>query len=369
MEIPFSSCVTKCFDLGLCQRSFLPSSLAMLHFRFPVALSALMLMTQKVTSLALDLHEQKTRVEGPRDEEKSPCRKPLLWTLPLWAYLLSFPTLLGGPLCSFNRFQAWVRYSRAPFSVSALWAATQKGLGALALCLLRNVVRGYICPQDDLICCTHWGCVYVIWASALSFRLAYYSCWMLDEALLIGAGLGLELGHNQHASRAGEFLLDTDIWTLETTNRMAVFTRTWNRSTAQWLRRLIFQRFHSHPLLATFAFSAWWHGLHPGQVFGFLCWAVVVEADYRIHHFWGAFAKSRRGRLLYQALSWCHTQLIAAYVMTAVEMRSVEMLQHLVASYHTFFPFVSVLSLLLLAKRRAHGTTIALPLTGTLPVF
>ncbi|XP_015263922.1 PREDICTED: ghrelin O-acyltransferase [Gekko japonicus] len=257
--------------------------------RFSVALSVLMLMTQKVTSLALDIQERK------------------------------------------------------------------RGLGALVLALVKNIVRGYASPPDEVSGCRHLGCVPALWTSALFFRLAYYSHWMLDESVFLAAGLGLEPGHDRQGGTADGVLLDTDIWTLETTNRISVFTRSWNKSTAQWLRRLIFQRCSSHPLLATFAFSAWWHGLHPGQIFGFLCWAAMIEADYRIHHFSQSLAKSQPWRLMYQTLTWCQTQLIVAYIMLAIEMRSLTMLWQLCSSYNSFFPLAYVILLLLLAKRSASS--------------
>ncbi|XP_053149083.1 ghrelin O-acyltransferase [Hemicordylus capensis] len=316
---------------------------------FSITVSALMLMTQKVTSLALDIHERKVRMGLPSDGRRSLWRH-LLQALPFCAYLLSFPTLLGGPLCSFYRFQAWLKRTSSPSPASPLWTATQKALGALMVGFLKPIVRVCLCPQDDLFTCTHSGCIYVVWTSALLFRLTYYSHWMLDESLFLAAGLGLALGHGQYEG-AADVLLDTDIWTLETTHRLAVFTRSWNKSTAQWLRRLIFQRSSFHPLLATFAFSAWWHGLYPGQVFGFLCWAVGVEADYRIHHFFSSTVKSPSQRLLYQTLTWCHTQLIMAYIMIAIEMRSLCMVCCLSSSYNSFFPLVYALSLLLLKKK------------------
>lgn len=322
-------------------------------------LSVLMLMTQKVTSLALDIHERKVRKESPSEETEVPFWWPLLQALPFCAYLLSFPTLLGGPLCSFRRFQAWIESSRAPLLASSFWAAAQKALLALTLGFLRSIVRRYICPQDNLLTCTHFGCVHVMWTSALVFRLTYYSLWLLDESLFLAAGLGLDRGtHNQHVGTADGVLLDTDIWTLETTHRIAVFTRSWNRSTAQWLRRLVYQRSHSHPMLATFAFSAWWHGLHPGQVFGFVFWAMMLEADYRIHHFWGTIGKSQLQNWLYQTLTWCHTQLIIAYITVAVETRKLRVVLWLSLSYNSFFPLVYVVLLLLLANRRVNSPTV-----------
>uniref|UniRef100_A0ACB8ETD0 Uncharacterized protein n=2 Tax=Sphaerodactylus townsendi TaxID=933632 RepID=A0ACB8ETD0_9SAUR len=320
--------------------------------RFSMALSVLMLMTQRVTSLALDIQERKVWMGAPRISKGGPLRRYLLRALPFYSYLLSFPTLLGGPLCSFYRFQTWIKNPGVPYRKHLFWAATQRGLGALILALLKNIVRGYACPLDDLIGCSDFGCIPALWASALFFRLAYYSHWMLDECVFIAAGLGLELDCDQYIHGV---LLDTDIWTLETTNRISVFTRSWNRSTAQWLRRLIFQRCHSHPLLATFAFSAWWHGLYPGQLFGFLLWAVMVEADYRIHRFFQPFAESQPRRLVYQTLTWCQTQLTVAYIMLAIEMRSPAVLWQLCFSYNSFFPLIYVVLLLVLGKGRASS--------------
>ncbi|PKU45896.1 ghrelin o-acyltransferase [Limosa lapponica baueri] len=233
-----------------------------------IALSAIMLLTQKATSLALDIHEGVVMLQLGQGL--------LQCTLPLCSYLLFFPALLGGPLCSFS-------------------------------------------------------------------RLAYYMHWVLDEALLEVAGFGPEEGQ-------GDLSLH-DLWTLETTHRVAVFARTWNKSTSRWLRRLVFQRCPAQPLLATFAFSSWWHGLRPGQVFGFLCWAVMVEADYRIHPFLSARATSQGVKLLYRGTTWVFTQLIVAYILVAVETESFSMLCLLWTSCNSILPLSYGLALLLLAKK------------------
>ncbi|KFZ51940.1 Ghrelin O-acyltransferase [Antrostomus carolinensis] len=216
-----------------------------------------MLLTQKATSLALDIHEGVVQLH--------PGQGLLQRALPLCSYLLFFPALLGGPLCSFSRFRA---QAESPGAVG----------------------------QGDL-----------------SIR---------------------------------------DLWTLETTHRLAVFTRTWNKSTSRWLRRLVFQRCPARPLLATFAFSAWWHGLRPGQVFGFLCWAVMVEADYRIHPFLSTRATSQGLKLLYHGTTWVFTQLIVAYILVAVECESFSKLCLLWTSCNSILPLSYSLSLLLLLAKK-----------------
>ncbi|NWX42396.1 MBOA4 acyltransferase, partial [Steatornis caripensis] len=295
-----------------------------------ITLSAIMLLTQKATSLALDIHEGVVPLQLGMGL--------LQRALPLCSYLLFFPALLGGPLCSFSRFQAQAE-SSGPLP-HALRAAGQRCLWALALQGLRAGLAGGLASKQG---CTGMGCLPHIWARALLLRLAYYWHWVLDEALLEVAGFRPEAGQGD--------LSIGDLWTLETTHRLAVFTRTWNKSTSRWLRRLVFQRCPTQPLLATFAFSAWWHGLRPGQVFGFLCWAVMVEADYRIHPFLSARATSQGVKLLYRGTTWVFTQLIVAYILVAVETESFSMLCLLWASYNSILPLSYSLVLLLLAKK------------------
>lgn len=291
-----------------------------------------MLLTQKATSLALDVHEGLVPLQLGQGI--------LQRALPLCSYLLFFPALLGGPLCSFSRFRAQAESSGA--LPSPLRAAGQRCLGALALQGLRAGLAGGLAGRQG---CAGLGCLPRIWARALLRRLAYYVRWALDEALLELAGFGPEAGQGDLSAR--------DLRALETTHRLAVFTRTWNKSTSRWLRRLVFQRCPAQPLLATFAFSAWWHGLRPGQVFGFLCWAVMVEADYRIPPFLSARATSQGVKLLYRGTTWVFTQLIVTYILVAVETESFSMLCQLWTSCSSILPlsYGFVLLLLLLSKK------------------
>ncbi|NXK49965.1 MBOA4 acyltransferase, partial [Chauna torquata] len=297
-----------------------------------VALSAIMLLTQKVTSLALDIHEGTVPPQAGQGL--------LQRALPLCSYLLFFPALLGGPLCSFSRFQVQAKSSNA--APQPRGAAGQRCLWALALQALRVGLEGWLPHTQG---CAGPAGLRHMWTRALLFRLAYYSHWMLDEALLEVAGFGLAAGQGD--------LSGHDLWTLETTHRLAVFTRTWNKSTSHWLRRLVFKRCPTQPLLATFAFSAWWHGLQPGQVFGFLCWAIMVEADYRIHHFLSAWATSCVAKLIYRGTTWVFTQLIVAYILVAMETESFSVLCLLWTSYNSVLPlsYGLILLLLLLAKK------------------
>ncbi|XP_007532206.1 ghrelin O-acyltransferase [Erinaceus europaeus] len=315
--------------------------------RFCITLSSLMLLTQRVTSLSLDICEGKVKAASGSLWSRSSLSEHLWKALPFFSYLLFFPALLGGPLCSFQRFQTRVQQCSNLCPRHSFWTLTGKGLQILGLECLKMVLRDVLSTGAELNNCQQLQCIYVTWGTASFFKLTYYSHWLLDESLLHAAGFGPELGQFP-----GEdvYTPDGDIWTLETTHRISVFARKWNQSTARWLKRLIFQQVKEWPLLQTFAFSAWWHGLHPGQVFGFLCWAMMVQADYLIHTFANLFIRSRLMRLIYRILAWLHTQLITAYVMLAVEFRSLSLLWLLCYSYSSVFPIIYCILLFLLAK-------------------
>ncbi|XP_029457321.1 ghrelin O-acyltransferase [Rhinatrema bivittatum] len=321
--------------------------------RLSFAISSLMLLTQRVTSLALDIHEGK--VKGNAADSTLPgfsLRLPSYTAMPFFTYLLFFPSLLGGPLCSFARFQSKIQQMSTHRTLIPLWVAGQSCLLAIALHFFKALVKGSLGVLTDFTSCTGFGCIYTMWTTTLVFKLVYYSQWLLDESLFMVAGFVSEDGQENE-----EFLRDlsgTDLWTLETTNRMSLFTRTWNKSTSQWLRRLVFQHSGHHPLLKTFAFSAWWHGLHPGQIFGFLCWALMVEADYRIHPYYSSLVKSCHCWWLYKVFSWIQTQLIIAYIMSAIEMRHMPSLWKLCVSYGSFFPLLYCVSLLFLTKKKSR---------------
>ncbi|XP_077000402.1 membrane-bound ghrelin O-acyltransferase MBOAT4 isoform X1 [Tamandua tetradactyla] len=317
--------------------------------RFCITLSSLMLLTQRVTSLSLDICEGKVEAAAGGIGSSSSLSEHMQRALPYFSYFLFFPALLGGPLCSFKRFQARVQDSSSLRCRHPIWALTWRSLQILGLECLKVALRWVVLRGARLTDCQRLECIYVMWSTAALFKLTYYSHWILDDSLLHAAGFGAELG--QKPDEEG-YVSDADIWTLETTHRISLFTRKWNQSTARWLRRLVFQQRRTWRRLQTFAFSAWWHGLHPGQVFGFFCWALMVEADYLIHTFARLFIRSRAAWLLYRAVTWVHAQLITGYIMLAVETRSLSSLWLLCNSYNSVFPMVYCILLLLLAKRK-----------------
>ncbi|CAH2301580.1 Hypothetical predicted protein, partial [Pelobates cultripes] len=312
-----------------------------------IMISSLMLLTQKITSLALDIHERKVTVITLQTGNGIH-RQIAVNVLVVLSYFLFFPALLGGPLCSFVKFQQHVHRSHMSHALRPTWLLIKGCAISFLLQMFRSLVAENIDIHGGLLDCTNLNCIYIMWITAVLFKLTYYSHWMLDESLLHATGFVNECldGSDLH------IVSDLDIWALETTHKISFFARSWNKSTAIWMKRLVFTRCKTRPLLMTFAFSAWWHGLYPGQVVGFLCWAMMVEADYRIHKYLGACEKVQYIRYLYKIGSWFLTQLIIAFIMVAVEMRSFAMVWALCSSYNSGFPMLQSLFLITFSKKK-----------------
>ncbi|KAM8939369.1 membrane-bound ghrelin O-acyltransferase MBOAT4 [Pelodytes ibericus] len=316
--------------------------------RFSIMISSLMLLTQKITSLAMDIHERKVTVISLEKGVRKGFHHQIAYNILLFiSYFMFFPGLLGGPLCSFVKFQQQVHKCRISHALQPIWMAA-KGCGlAFSLQMLRALVFGNINFHYTLISCRGLYCVYSMWTTALQFKLTYYSHWILDESLFHTAGFVTEVHHGTHLQTT---FTDVDIWTVETTYQISVFARTWNKSTATWLKRLVFKKCKIRPLFMTFAFSAWWHGLYPGQVLGFLCWALMVEIDYRIHKCLSAYLKTWYARCIYKTFTWVQTQLIIAFIIIVVEMRSFAMVWSLCSSCNSIFPILYCVSMIFLTK-------------------
>ncbi|XP_075923053.1 membrane-bound ghrelin O-acyltransferase MBOAT4 [Petromyzon marinus] len=368
-----------------------------------LVMPSLMLLTQRVTSLALDVQERRTLRHGGHPA-----------ALQHLAYLLYFPVILGGPHCSFCDFVDYVE--GADSDVNRDLNPSRCVCKKLAAFFPLDALRGWLLAR----CLCHWEPAFrderdfmlrtsflqrmwLLWETALAIRLCYYTQWLLGESLTVAAGLGYRRRRRaddddagpgvgppggsaaaawggplarrprglegetaarprgdaadaaraalreSHASgsrtssaeppggaaaappppprpgRAGgggggqwDELWDLDACALEGACRMSALARTWNRTAALWLRRVAFARSPRHPLAATFAFSALWHGLHPGHCAAMAVWALGVEADRRVR---AALAPRWRRSWPCRAAAWLWTQATFAFVLLLAEFR------------------------------------------------
>uniref|UniRef100_A0A665WE77 Membrane bound O-acyltransferase domain containing 4 n=1 Tax=Echeneis naucrates TaxID=173247 RepID=A0A665WE77_ECHNA len=282
--------------------------------RLFLALSSLMLLTQRITSLSMDLQEKRVMITFNASSKRKLCET----LLPLMSYLLSFTTLLGGPLCSYGQFMSFIQgisHKPPPNTLGVVFLQLMQVLllEVIRFCLVCFIKHNVPDPSCAALCDILW-----VWALGLVLRIQYYSHWRISECLNNAAGFGF--CENSSGDQSG--LSDGDFWTTEASSRMSVFSRRWNNTTALWLRRLVYRRCKHFPLLMTFGFSLWWHGLHFGHFVGFSTWAATVTADYHVHKYLHPKLSSPWRRVLYNCLGWINTQMIVTCVVLAVEFRN-----------------------------------------------
>ncbi|XP_042344527.1 ghrelin O-acyltransferase [Plectropomus leopardus] len=238
-----------------------------------------MLLTQRITSVSMDLQEKRATLTFDASSKKKTC----VMLLPLISYILNFTTLLGGPLCSYSRFVSSVKRISLNPPPNPLGVVFFKLMQVLLLELVRYCLVHFLKHNThDLSDSTILYGILWVWGLAVVLRIQYYSHWRISECFNNAAGFGFwenSPGDTPDWSR----LSDGDIWTTEASSRMSEFARRWNATTASWLRRLVYIRCKVFPLFMTFSFSAWWHGWHLGHCVGMLTWAATVKADYHIH--------------------------------------------------------------------------------------
>lgn len=320
------------------------------NMRLLLAVSALMLLTQRVTSISMDLQDR--RLTLPLNTTSLNRASEVL--LPVISYLLNFTTLLGGPLSSYSHFVLFMEGIDVNPPPNPLGVVCHKLMQVFILECLRYgflYVLNYN-PYQNFV-----SGVLCMWALAVGLRFHYYAHWRISECLNNSAGFGY-WKNSLCGCPDWNGLSDGDFWITESSSRVSEFARRWNATTASWLRRLVYMRCRYFPLLMTFGFSLWWHGLRMGHFVGFLTWAATVKADHYIHRYWQPKLSTTWTKVLFITLSWINTQSILTCIVIAVELRDVSGLGLITMIYIGVFP-LSIIILIMLINT-AHCTWAAM---------
>uniref|UniRef100_A0A3B3ZUC3 Ghrelin O-acyltransferase n=1 Tax=Periophthalmus magnuspinnatus TaxID=409849 RepID=A0A3B3ZUC3_9GOBI len=266
-----------------------------------LAVSSLMLITQRVTSVSMDIQDRRLTL-SLNGLSLSESYEVLL---PVISYILNFTALLGGPLCIFAHFVSFIEGIDVNPPPNPSCVVSVKLVQVFLLEYLRYsflLIVNYT-YNSNLI----YG-VISMWAIAMVLRLHYYAHWQISECLNNAAGLGF------CGTKAGctdwSGLSDGGFWVTESSVCISEFARRWNATTANWLRRLVYKRCKYFPLPLTFGFSLWWHGLRVGHCIGFSIWAATVNVDQYIQRNWLPKLSAAWMKAICVSLSWITTQII-----------------------------------------------------------
>uniref|UniRef100_A0AAY4CT46 Uncharacterized protein n=1 Tax=Denticeps clupeoides TaxID=299321 RepID=A0AAY4CT46_9TELE len=293
----------------------------------------MMVITQKITSLAFEIHDGMARKEEQLTmNQKMLAIRRMPSLLEYFSYNCNFMGILAGPTCSYKDYIAFIEgtpYSHRDHEPSRKLKGSRHSepspnkevIRKLAMCFLSLMLFLSVCKvfpverniDDDFIANTpFYAQVVYLYLSMLTTRPKYYFVWTLADAINNAAGFGFN-GYHPDGTARWDLISNLRILDIEFATSFKMFLDNWNIQTSHWLKRVCYERCPYKPTAATFLLSAMWHGAYPGYYLTFLTGIVVTLAARVRHNVRSHFLGSPFHKLVYDIITWAATQIAICY--------------------------------------------------------
>ncbi|XP_023171468.2 lysophospholipid acyltransferase 1 isoform X2 [Drosophila hydei] len=297
----------------------------------------LMIITQKVTSLAFSIHDGFVR----KDEDMTKAQqyhaiRKMPSALEYFSYVWHFQSLMAGPLVFYKDYIEFVEgYNllKRPTSNATL----DNGRSELVVepsptkTVIRKVLGSMVCAfifmkfvkiypvknmkEDDFI--DGNSIPYKIWYAMMAttcIRFKYYHAWLLADAICNNSGLGFT-GYDKDGNAKWDLISNINVLSFEFASNMRDAINNWNCGTNRWLRTLVYERVpKKYGTLLTFALSAVWHGFYPGYYLTFATGALMVTAGRTARRMLRyRFQSTQFTRMFYDILTCITTRIVMGY--------------------------------------------------------
>ncbi|KAI1283130.1 Lysophospholipid acyltransferase 1 [Halotydeus destructor] len=296
-----------------------------------------MIATQKITSLAFNIHDGLAREDKELSDEQRKYairKKPTL--LEYFSYVFSFQTVMCGPLVYYNDYIDFIteeNYRKHSHNTQESPSPSSVVLSKLGHCFCFAVMVLIGQPwipiealADDKFLSDHsfvYIVVYMILCTSAA-RYKYYLAWKLGETVSNFSGLGFD-GHNEDGTESWGMMTNNWFWKYELSLNFKTMLDGWNITTGSWLRRCVYERTSSYRTTLTFTTSALWHGFWPGYYVTFLSGAMFTEGARKgrrlIRPF---FVANRAAKLFYDVITFIMTRIYVGYVSAPFVLLSLE---------------------------------------------
>ncbi|XP_058931557.1 lysophospholipid acyltransferase 1 isoform X3 [Kogia breviceps] len=337
----------------------------------------LMIVTQKITTLAFQVHDGLGRkAEDLSTEQYRLAVKAKPSFLEYVSYLLNFLSVMAGPCNNFKEYIAFIEGRHTNMKLLEVnWK--EKGFHSLPepsptgavihkLCMtLVSLLLFLTLTKTFPVTClvgdwfvhkanflTRLCYLYVVMQAS---KPKYYFAWTLADAVNNAAGFGFS-GVDKNGNFCWDLLSNLNIWKIETATSFKMYLENWNIQTATWLKRVCYERVPWHPTVLTFILSALWHGVYPGYYFTFLTGILVTLAARTVrNNYRHYFLSSKALKVVYDIVTWAVTQLAVSYTVAPFVMLAVEPTISLYKSMYFYLHIISLLIILFLPiKPQAH---------------
>ncbi|XP_050576179.1 lysophospholipid acyltransferase 6 isoform X1 [Bombus affinis] len=299
----------------------------------------LMVITQKVTSLAYSIHDGLTR----REEELTPTQryqavKKMPTTLEYFSYVFHFQALMAGPVIFYRDYIDFI-HGRNLTGARALTGCDKNSAHYDEIVLepspspvvIKKVIVSLLCAamfvtfiptypiqklkDDDFL--ENTTVFYKMWflmVTTMLVRFKYYHAWIFADAICNNSGFGFN-GYDKNGEPKWDLASNVDVYGFEMSLNMRDSIEHWNKGTNRWLRSIVYERTQYNKLVFTYALSALWHGFYPGYYLTFANGAFFTMVS-RItrRNIRPYFLGSKGMKFLYDALTFTTTRFLMAYM-------------------------------------------------------
>ncbi|XP_051722245.1 lysophospholipid acyltransferase 1 [Ctenopharyngodon idella] len=336
----------------------------------------LMMITQKVTTLAFQVHDGMSR---KREELKEDQRRLAVHSRPslleYLSYNINFLSVLVGPCCIYKDYIEFIKGQHVQHRLKRVKdiGSQQNGWNKVPE---PSPVRTVINKLLVCVCCLLWFFIitkafpitYNVdpqFVSEASFvtRLAYalisvqaarpkfYFAWTLADAVHNAAGFGVS-GVNERGEVSWDLISNVHIWEIETATSFKSFIDNWNIQTAFWLKSVCYDRAPFYRMPLTFVLSAIWHGVYPGYYFTFITAIPITLAARTVRrNFREYFLSSRLLKICYDVVTWAATQMTICYTVMPFLLLAVEPTMQYYRSMYFHVHIISILTVILLPSK------------------
>ncbi|CAN6884984.1 unnamed protein product [Brassica oleracea] len=264
---------------------------------------ALMVLTLKVISCAVNYNDGMLKEEGLREAQKKNRLIEMPSLIEYFGYCLCCGSHFAGPVYEMKDYLQWTEGtgiwdSSEKRKQPSPYLATLRAIFQAGICMALYL---YLVPQFPLTRFTEP--VYQEWGFWKKFgyqymagqtaRWKYYFIWSISEASIIISGLGFS-GWTDDASPKPKWdrAKNVDILGVELAKSAVQIPLVWNIQVSTWLRHYVYERLVKSgkkagffQLLATQTVSAVWHGLYPGYMMFFVQSALMIAGS-RVIYRW-----------------------------------------------------------------------------------
>ncbi|KAI4315367.1 hypothetical protein L6164_028183 [Bauhinia variegata] len=293
------------------------------------ATGALMVLTLKVISCAINYNDGMLKEEGLREAQKKNRLIKLPSLIEYFGYCLNCGSHFAGPVYEMKDYLDWTEekgiWSRSAKEPSpSPYGATIRALLQAGICMALYL---YLVPHFPLSRFTEpvyqqwefWKRLGYQYMSGFTARWKYYFIWSISEASVIISGLGFSgWSESSPPKPRWDRAKNVDILGVEFAKSAVQIPLVWNIQVSTWLRHYVYERLVQKgkkpgffQLLATQTVSAIWHGLYPGYIIFFVQSAIMIAGSRVLYRWQQAVSPTIKNVLVF--MNFAYTVLVLNY--------------------------------------------------------